>query len=82
MHSITLNQNWKKVRVTLDPPQKGPSRKGKKPINIYLNYINSILHVIRVSTRVLYCTRGFMRMRRELSGMICIKTYSATVDEP
>jgi hypothetical protein len=28
MHSITLNQNWKKVRVTLDPPQKGPSRKG------------------------------------------------------
>ena len=32
MHSITLNQNWKKVRVTLDPPQKGPSRKGKKPI--------------------------------------------------
>jgi hypothetical protein len=22
MHSITLNQNWKKVRVTLDPPQK------------------------------------------------------------
>ena len=32
MHSITLNQNWKIVRVTLDPPQKGPSRKGKKPI--------------------------------------------------
>jgi hypothetical protein len=32
MHSITLNQNWKIVRVTLDPPQKGPSRKCKKPI--------------------------------------------------
>ena len=31
MHSITLNQNWKKVRVTLDPPQKGPSRKGNEP---------------------------------------------------
>ena len=27
MHSITLNQNWKFVRVTLDPPQKGPSKK-------------------------------------------------------
>ena len=34
MHSITLNQNWKIVRVTLDPPQKGPSRKGKKPITL------------------------------------------------
>ena len=32
MHSITLNQNWKIVRVTLDPPQKGPSRKGNEPI--------------------------------------------------
>ena len=36
MHSITLNQNWKKVRVTLDPPQKGPSRKGNEPIPVYL----------------------------------------------
>jgi len=32
MHSITLNQNWKIVRVTLDPPQKGPSRKCNEPI--------------------------------------------------
>jgi hypothetical protein len=32
MLSITLNQNWKIVRVTLDPPQKGPSRKGNEPI--------------------------------------------------
>ena len=32
MHSITLNQNWKIVRVTLDPPQRGPSRKGNEPI--------------------------------------------------
>ena len=35
MHSITLNQNWKIVRVTLDPPQKGPSRKGNEPIILY-----------------------------------------------
>ena len=35
MHSITLNQNWKKVRVTLDPPQKGPSRKGNEPIGSF-----------------------------------------------
>ena len=39
MHSITLNQNWKKVRVTLDPPQKGPSRKGKKPIVFVLEVV-------------------------------------------
>ena len=32
MHSITLNQNWKIVRVTLDPPQSGPSRKCNEPI--------------------------------------------------
>ena len=34
MHSITLNQNWKFVRVTLDPPQEGPCRKGKEPIYV------------------------------------------------
>ena len=29
-----LNQNWKFVRVTLDPPQEGPSisRKGNEPV--------------------------------------------------
>ena len=41
MHSITLNQNWKKVRVTLDPPQKGPSRKCKKPTFFVLVYCPS-----------------------------------------
>ena len=34
MHSITLNQNWKFVRVTLDPPQEGPFRKGNEPIGL------------------------------------------------
>ena len=39
MHSITLNQNWKKVRVTLDPPQKGPSIKGNEPILISYRFL-------------------------------------------
>jgi hypothetical protein len=41
MHSITLTQNWKKVRVTLDPPQKGPSRKGNEPILTSILYHKS-----------------------------------------
>ena len=48
MHSITLNQNWKKVRVTLDPPQKGPSRKGKKP-TVYLS-IRSVFRAFMVAS--------------------------------
>jgi hypothetical protein len=54
MHSITLNQNWKKVRVTLDPTQSGPSRKGNEPILLLTLYrvYNTNHKRIRVSTQL------------------------------